>query len=205
MVYNLYKGKIKGDMKKLEFGTKEIIATVTATILYVLFEGIQLSAVNSGGVPAVLYDYFKLRVLVTFLVAAMFGPIVGVIVAVGATMLVTVAFHGDVSIVEVAVYIICALVTGWYYDKYKVLEGGFTRQNIIVFNVIQLMMNVFCSLLFVPLLFFVFYKHDLLTDLVKGVESAVGSIALVGLVGTGIMYVASTIVRKSKKRNVKTL
>ena len=186
-------------LDKLKFGTREVIATAVAVLIYVGAECLQRYGVSLGYVTAASYDYFKLRVLVTCTVAAIFGPIVGVIVAVGAAMIVNVLFYGNISMIEVAAYIINGLAIGCYYEKFGVLEGKFKGIRFIDFNVVQALANLFCSTIFTPLLYFLGGKMSLTTGIVKGYESAVGNIIGVAVFGTIILWLTSCLINKNKK------
>ena len=183
-------------MSKLKFGTEEVIATVVATFLYVLLEWAQRAIAGDIFVPGAIYEFFKFRVLVVCVVAAIYGPVVGIIVAIGSAMIVNVMFYGYISPSEVVAYVINAFVIGYYSENFEVLKGNFKGKRIIDYNAIQFVINLFCSLIYTPLLFFIFEGRNLYEVVKLGMRSAIGNILGVAVFGTIILILVSRISEK---------
>lgn len=178
-------------MNKIKFGTREVIAAIVSIAIYIIVDCIQRYAVQIGLMAEHSYHFFKLRVLVVTVSAALFGPFVGVIVAIAGAVIITVMFSGNVIIVEMLAYAINGLFIGYYSDKFGVMEGEFKRIKILDYNVVQFIANSFCSAIFSPLLMFVVYNEELMLSLKKGVESCIGNVIGSGILGTAILVIIS--------------
>lgn len=178
---------------KVYFGTKEVVTVIIATTTYLIAEWIQQALVASGILSADSYNYFKLRVLVIMLAATVQGPIVGVLVALAGTLLTNLIFYGYVSGAEVVAYIINAIVLGYYSKRLLVSDGGFRGMRVVDFNVIQMVTNIFCSLMFSPV--FLFLTEDMNLDLAvrTGSKSAIGNVVGIGVLATPILMIVSKI------------
>ena len=179
---------------KAKFGTKEVILVCLATALYLGAEWLQQSLVAYGIVGADSYNYFKLRVLAITLSATVQGPIVGLLVAIGGTLLANEIFYGYISGAEIVAYVVNAIVIGYYSDRLRVLKGGFGRKEILDFNVIQIVTNIFCSLMFSPLFLFITEGMNLGLAVNTGSKSAIGNVLGIGVLGTLILMIISKVI-----------
>ena len=186
-------------MKKVDFGTKEVSAVVIAIVLYVIVEVVQRQLIGYEVISAELMDWVRLRILIVIVAAAIFGPIVGVLCGVGGAVLVNVIFYGYVSIGEVITYALCGYLMGRYYDKLAVLEGKFKGISLIDFNAIQVMDNIVCSILFVPLFLMMFDNMKLNDAIMLGFENAVGAIIMTALLGTPCLYLVGKLASVNSK------
>lgn len=181
--------------KDIKFGTEEVISIIITTALYVIMDWVQQYLVMAGILSASSYDYFKFRVLIITLVAVIYGPILGVVVAIGGTLLVNVAFYGYISYAEVGVYVIDAIVLGCCSDTLGVLNGRFTRRKVVDFNMLQMVINIFCSMFMAPFFLFLTEGMNLNEAVNRGAKSAVGNIIGTGIFGTIILIITNSIVK----------
>ena len=185
-------------MEKIKFESKDVIAVIFATTIYVLAEFLEQSLINRGIIFPDVHNWFRMRVLVDIIMAALFGPIVGVVSGVGGALLVNVVYFGSISYVDVLAYGFCGFFVGRYYDKLGVLRGEFQGIKILDFNVIQLLCNLFCSSIISPLLFFLLEGTNLIDSINISLQIAFGSILVTGIIGTLILIIISKIARKRR-------
>ena len=186
-------------MNKLRFGTKEVVAVIAATIIYVLVEAFERYLIGQGLLAEPVLDWVRIRVLMVIVVAAMFGPIVGVVCGVGGALLVNVIFYGYISYSEVVTYALSGYLVGRYYDKLGVLNGEFKGIALVDFNAIQILTHIVCSILFLPLFLFATENELLGTTIVLGVKNAIGAIIETCVLGTPILYIVSKSLKKSHR------
>jgi len=183
-------------MEKIKFGSKEVIAVVFATTLYVLVELLE-RYLMAGGIISGDFDYWiRLRIIIDILMAALFGPAVGVVSGVGGTLLVNVLYYGYISYVEVISFGVCGLLVGRYYNKLGILKGEFSGIRIIDFNVIQIISNLFCSCVIPPLMFFLIDGTNINESIRISFQIAFGSIVVTAILGSAILIIISKLVRR---------
>ena len=82
------------------------------------------------------------------------------------------------------------------------LKGNFKGKRIIDYNAIQFVINLFCSLIYTPLLFFIFEGRNLYEVVKLGIRSAVGNILGVAVFGTIILIIFIRIVERRGLRHL---
>lgn len=184
-------------MIKARFGTKEVIAVVASTIIYLLLEYIQnVIAVNS----TFLYDalgYIQIMVLTIFM--ASFGPIMAVVSSVGVIILEGIMFADGVNIIQIVIWLIYGYLVGRFADKFGVLEGKFKGIILLDYLMVCVFVNATVFMLIAPLLRFIVIHLDIITEIKVMGTFALWNVLYTGVLGTFVLAVISMVIAKRHK------
>lgn len=171
-------------MKKI--GIKEVVAMGIGTAIFVVLTNVQIPVFivpNTGMQP-------RMAVLAFF--AAVFGPVVGTVVGFLGHALGDALFYGSVWWSWVFPEAVVGLAIGFFADRYKVKEGGFTdSKSIILFNFCQVVANAVAWIVVAPILDIVIYKEPINKVFAQGAVAFVLNIVIIGILGTVLLLAYS--------------
>lgn len=187
-------------MGKLKYGTAEIIASFLGIFIFVFLEWLEKTGIFLGVLNNEIYNWLQIRMIILTLVAAMFGPISGVVCGVGGSMLINVLFEYSIDYSEVIVVGLYGLALGRFYDKFKVLAGRFEMQEFIDFCAVQVAASLFSGVLLMPILAFVMEDRYMSSAIIVGIKSVVGNSVTSCFICGVIMTIVSLICKKRKEK-----
>ena len=175
-------------MKK--FGIKEVVAIGIGTALFVALTEVQIPT----GIPN---TSLQPRMAVLAFLSAIFGPLVGAIVGLLGHALGDALFYGSVWWSWVFPEAVVGILIGAFAKKFAVREGGFTRKNIVLFNVVQVVANALAWILLAPALDIAVYAEPANKVFLQGAAAFLGNILIVGILGSLLLAAYSRIAGKS--------
>ncbi|MDD6690419.1 MAG: ECF-type riboflavin transporter substrate-binding protein [Lachnospiraceae bacterium] len=175
-------------MKK--FGIKEVVAIGIGTALFVALTEVQIPT----GIPN---TSLQPRMAVLAFLSAIFGPLVGAIVGLLGHALGDALFYGSVWWSWVFPEAVVGILIGVFAKKFAVREGGFTRKNIVLFNVVQVVSNALAWILLAPALDIAVYAEPANKVFLQGAAAFLGNILIVGILGSLLLAAYSRIAGKS--------
>ena len=175
-------------MKK--FGIKEVVAMGIGTALFVALTEVQIPT----GIPN---TSLQPRMAVLAFLSAIFGPLVGAIVGLLGHALGDALFYGSVWWSWVFPEAVVGILIGVFAKKFAVREGGFTRKNIVLFNVVQVVSNALAWILLAPALDIAVYAEPANKVFLQGAAAFLGNILIVGILGSLLLAAYSRIAGKS--------
>ena len=176
---------------KDKFGIKEVVATGIGVALFVVLTEIQI--------PLVIVPNTALqpRMAVLAFLSAVFGPIVGAIVGFLGHALGDALFYGSVWWSWVVPEAFVGAIIGFYVKKYAIKEGGFAKNQIISFNIMQVIANAVAWIVVAPVLDIVIYAEPANKVFAQGALAFLGNIIVIGILGTLLCTGYSKIFAKS--------
>ena len=176
---------------KVKFGIKEVVAIGIGTALFVALTTVQIPI----GIPN---TYLQPRMAIMGFLAAVFGPIVGAVIGLVGHALGDAIFYGSVWWSWVFPDALVGLAIGLFAAKYKVMEGGFDKKNIILFNAMQLCGNAVAWILAAPILDILIYAEPADKVFVQGLFAFLGNVIVTGVLGTILLVAYSKVAGRSK-------
>lgn len=189
-------------MGKVKYKTPEIIASFLGVFIYVFVEWLEKSGISNGFISGDIYNWVQFRVVIVTLVAAMYGPIAGIVCGVGGSMLINALFEYSISYPEVIVVGIFGLAVGIFFDKFKVLDGKFGRQEFLDFCAVNVAFAIFSGIMVLPLVMYLIENKAMADTIVIGCKSVTGNSVLSCIICGIVMAVVSIIIKN--RRDVKT-
>ena len=188
-------------MEKFRFGTKETVATLCGLALFVIAEWIEVTMISKGIIPAGIYQWVQLRVLVVAAVAVFFGPVSGVFCGVGGDLPINVIFEAVISYPEVMVLGIYGIFMGMYYGKMHYEPAKFGPREWVDFNAVQIFAGIFCALFFAPMTKYFIERVSIYDSVRVGAKSALGNSVLIGLILPIAMAIVGVVKRKEEAKS----
>lgn len=188
-------------MDKFKFQTKEIIATIIGVAVIVIAKWAEVMLVANGTVPAWVFDWARIRVLVVAIIAVFFGPTCGLLCGVGCNMLINVIFESSIIYPEAFVLGVYGLIVGLYYGKTHYDSKHFGIKDFFVFNAVQIMATIVCALFFVPLLRFLTEGSDVFNEVSAGAKRSLGNAVIIGIVCPFIMLMVKCVRRNGREQD----
>ncbi|WP_130837141.1 ECF-type riboflavin transporter substrate-binding protein [Lachnoclostridium sp. Marseille-P6806] len=182
-------------MKK--FGIREVVAAGIGTALFVVLTEVQIPI----GIPN---TYLQPRMAVLAFLSAVFGPWVGAVIGLLGHTLGDAIFYGSVWWSWVFPEAVVAIPVGLFAKKFAVREGGFSKGNIVLFNVVQVIANAAAWIAAAPVLDILVYAEPVSKVFVQGIFAFLGNVIIIGILGTLLMAAYSNVAGKSgslKKEN----
>ena len=174
---------------KLKFGIKEVVALGIGTALFVVLTTVQIPLVivpNTALQP-------RMAILAFF--AAVFGPLVGAGIGLIGHILGDAIFYGSVWWSWVFPELIVGAGIGALAKKFAVKEGKFNNvNNIIVFNITQIVANAIAWILVAPVLDILIYSEPANKVFAQGMFAFLGNFIIIGILGTLLILVYSKVV-----------
>ena len=180
-----------GKFMDKKFGIKEVVAVGIGTALFVVLTEVQIPVV------VVPNTALQPRMAVMAFLAAVFGPIVGAIIGFLGHALGDAMFYGSVWWSWVFPEIVVGGAVGFFAKKFAVREGGFNKNNIILFNVVQIVANAVAWIIVAPVLDIVIYQEPANKVFGQGAFAFLGNIIIIGILGSILLAVYSNISGKS--------
>ena len=106
-------------------------------------------------------------------------------------------FYGSVWWSWVFPEAVVGILIGVFAKKFAVREGGFTRKNIVLFNVVQVVSNALAWILLAPALDIAVYAEPANKVFLQGAAAFLGNILIVGILGSLLLAAYSRIAGKS--------
>ena len=174
-----------------KFGIKEVVATGIGTALFVALTEVQIPL---GFIPNTALQ--PRAALLAFL-AAIFGPVVGGLVGLLGHALGDALFYGSVWWSWVFPDAVFGIAIGLFAKQFAVKEGGFTKKQIVKFNVVQVIGNLIAWVVVAPVLDILIYAEPVKKVFAQGAAAFVANIIAVGVLGTILTAAYSKIGAKS--------
>ena len=186
-------------MNKTKFGTKEIIATVVAVILVCAERSLEEYMVSQGISGMIFFDWVNLQVLTIMIAAVFFGPISGVMCAVGGDLLLNIIFEESINYPEIVALGLYGFFMGMYIGQVHYDRRHFEFRDFIDFNAVQIMGSIILAMFLMPMLDFLINDADLYESVIEGTKMTVGTAAAVGLICPFIMTIVAMVTVPHRK------
>ena len=174
-------------MKKKLFGfnTKTLVGTALGAALFtVLFMYVKIPT----GIPE---TQIQSAYGIGGFFAAMFGPIAGFLIAFIGHALSDIVQYGSAWWSWVIASGVAGLIMGFAYSKLKVDEGILTGQDILVYNIWQIIGNAFAWIVVAPVLDIVVYSEPVELVFAQGLVAAISNAVSAGVIGTILLVLYS--------------
>ncbi len=123
--------------------------------------------------------------------AAMFGPIAGFLIAFIGHAVSDIVQYGSAWWSWVIASGVAGLIMGLVYPKLHVEDGVLTWKDILLYNVVQVLGNVFAWLVVAPVLDIVMYSEPANLVFVQGITAAISNSVSAGVIGSLLMFLYS--------------
>jgi Predicted membrane protein len=123
--------------------------------------------------------------------AALFGPVAGVLIGFIGHALIDFSFGWGIWWSWVIASGISCFVVGLVYPRLKVDEGQFSWKEVILFNVFQLIANAFAWIVVAPVLDIVIYGEPANLVFTQGAVAALSNAVCMGVIGTLLLFLYS--------------
>ncbi len=174
-------------MKKKLFGfnTKTLVGTALGAALFtVLFMYVKIPT----GIPE---TQVHTAYGIGGFFAAMFGPIAGLLIAFIGHALSDIVQYGSAWWSWVVASGVACLIMGLVYPKLKVEEGILTAKDLVLYNVVQVIGNVFAWMVVAPVLDIVIYSEPVNTVFVQGLTATITNAISAGVIGSLLLFLYS--------------
>ena len=155
-------------VEKFRYGTKEIIVTLLGAGLAVLTYYAESLIFAPGSGPYGLFGYIHLRLLVVTLSGVFFGPVAGLLAGLGGELLVNVIFLPTINYPNILALGIYGFFIGLYFGKYHFDPDDLSGSTFVDLAGVMLMAGIFCEMLLLPLLGFLFFDRSLFDAVTDG-------------------------------------
>lgn len=156
---------------------KTVVAIGIGTALFVALSYVQIpSPIPNTSVQP--------RMAIMAFFAAIFGPFAGIAIGIIGHALADALMYGSIWWSWVIAEGILGGAIGFFANKYKIEEGSFGNQEIVTFNIVQLIGNAICWVGIAPLLDIVIYAEPSDKVFLQGGFSAVVNAITIGVIGT---------------------
>ena len=125
------------------------------------------------------------------LMAVLYGPVAGFSIGFIGHALKDLVFYGSPWFSWVIASAVVGLVIGLAAKKLKVNEGEFSKKEMIVFNIYQIIANAIAWILIAPTLDIVIYAEPANKVYLQGAVAGVSNAVTVGVLGTILLYTYS--------------
>lgn len=162
-------------MKKL--GIRSVVAIGIGTALFVVLSYVAIPLVfipNTGIQPR--------TALLTFL-AAIYGPVVGGAVGLLGHVIAD-AVQGGVWWSWVFPDAVYGIIVGLFASKFLIETGGFEKNKILLFNIVQIIANAIAWIVLAPILDILIYAEPANKVFAQGFSAFLGNIITVAILGT---------------------
>jgi len=129
--------------------------------------------------------------------AVLFGPIAGALIAFIGHALSDAVQYGSPWWSWVIASGVCGAVYGIAYKRTGVQEGNFKGKDILVFNIIQIVGNIFAWVVVAPVLDIAIYKEPVNLVFTQGIVAAAMNSVTVAIIGT-LLLIAYAATRTKK-------
>jgi energy-coupling factor transport system substrate-specific component len=174
-------------MKKKLFGfsTKTLVGTALGAALFtVLFMYVKIPT----GIPE---TQIQSAYGIGGFFAAMFGPIAGMLVAFIGHALSDIVQYGSAWWSWVIASGVAGLIMGLVYPKLHVEDGILTWKDILLYNITQIVANVFAWIVVAPVLDIVIYSEPVELVFTQGVVAALTNAVSAGVIGSLLLFLYS--------------
>lgn len=167
---------------KNKFGIKEVVASGIGTALFVVLTTVSIPL---GLIPN---TSLSPRVAVLAFFAAVFGPVTGGIIGFLGHALGDALFYGSVWWSWVFPDALFGIIVGLFAAKFAIKDGGFTKKNVILFNVVQVVANAVAWIVLAPILDILIYAEPANKVFVQGIFAFIGDVIVVAILGSLLCY-----------------
>ena len=167
---------------KNKFGIKEVVASGIGTALFVVLTTVSIPL---GFIPN---TSLSPRVAVLAFFAAVFGPVAGGIIGFLGHALGDALFYGSVWWSWVFPDALFGIIVGLFAHRFAIKDGGFTKKNVILFNVVQVIANGLAWIVLAPILDILIYAEPANKVFVQGVFAFIGDVIVVAILGSLLSY-----------------
>lgn len=174
------------EKKKLfTFSTRTLVATgLGAALFMLLFMFVRIPS----GIPE---TNIETAYGVGGFFAALFGPIAGLLIAfIGHALSDAISYGSPWWSWVIASGVTC-FVTGFSYARLRVEEGIFGIKDMVFYNLVQIIGNVFAWIVVAPVLDMVMYGEPANLVFTQGAFAAISNIISTGVIGTVLLWLYS--------------
>ena len=173
-------------MKKLfEFNTKTLVGTALGAALFtVLFMFVKIPT----GIPE---TQIQSAYGIGGFFAALFGPLAGFLVAFIGHAISDIVQYGSAWWSWVIASGVAGLIMGFAFTKLKVNEGVLTGKDLLVYNIFQIIGNLFAWVVVAPVLDIVMYAEPVELVFTQGLVAALTNAISAGVIGTILLVLYS--------------
>ena len=173
-------------MKKLfEFNTKTLVGTALGAALFtVLFMFVKIPT----GIPE---TQIQSAYGIGGFFAALFGPLAGFLVAFIGHAISDIVQYGSAWWSWVIASGVGGLIMGFAFTKLKVNEGVLTGKDLLIYNIFQIVGNLFAWVVVAPVLDIVMYAEPVELVFTQGLVAAISNAVSAGVIGSILLFLYS--------------
>ncbi|MER2261708.1 MAG: ECF-type riboflavin transporter substrate-binding protein [Psychrobacillus sp.] len=165
-------------MKKSIFSTRTVVAIGIGTAVFLILA--KFAAVPTGIPNTTIQTSYAFLALIS----AIFGPIAGLFVGLFGHALNDLTSYGSIWWSWVISSAFVGLGIGLYFKKFSFEDGEFGKKHIILFNIVQIVVQVIAWAVIAPLLDILIYAEPANKVFTQGIVAAASNIITVAILGT---------------------
>jgi len=165
----------------MNFNIKRIVATAIGAAIFFLLA-------RFASIPIFANTYLTLQYAVLGFFAAVFGPIVGLLIGLIGHTLTDLAFGWGIWWSWVIASAIVGFLAGFVLKAGKVEEGGFEKMDALRFVVGSLLVHAISWGVVAPLLDILIYQEPANKVFVQGLIAGAGNFVITAIVGTLLLF-----------------
>lgn len=181
------------NMKKIRFGTREIVAMVIGVMLFASTRLFENYADINGLVPDWVSVWIRPGMLIVAATAVFFGPVCGMLCGIGGSLVVRALFGTSVKFLELFTMGLFGFLIGLYYGKLHYRNDRFGMREFVDFNVVQTLVGIICGIFIMPLGRFMIDGAGLNEAVVNGTKSTIGTSIMICVVLSTIVFIVSAV------------
>ena len=174
-------------IEKFRYGTKEIIVTAIGSALSVLTYYLEMGLLEALPQATGVLEFMHLRILVVAICAVFFGPMAGMLVGLGGELLINLIFMTSTNYPVITTIGVYGFFIGLYFGKNHYNPNVFTTKTFFDFNAVQLIAIIFCSMMLLPLLWFLADNLNLSEGIIEGGKVVIVNSVIIGIICPFIM------------------
>lgn len=179
-------------MKRIRFGTKEIVALVLGVVLFAGIRVIENYLYTRKIMPSDVYSWVSPGLIVIAAIAVFYGPACGMLCGIGGNLIVRALFGSSVGYLELFTLGLYGLLIGIYFRRLHNRHDGSALREVVDFNVIQVLVGIICGIFVIPLGRFLIDGTGINEAIVNGTKSTVGVSVMAGVILSPIILAVDT-------------
>ena len=177
---------------KYRFGIAEVIAGILGAFLFSTLHMVLTGFLQEGSI----WCCDRIELVIIILIAALFGPYAALISTLAGCFCCSFISGVPIDLVRAVCLGFFSVIIGLYAQKFGVREGMFTQENIIEFNVLQMLMNLIVFVFLMPLFSFFLEGSLIYYSIEEGIEIMLYNIIFVSVIDSVLMQIINMVCRR---------
>ena len=173
---------------KFKIGIKEIVVVLIGSALFFSFT---VFSVPYDIIPS---TSIEIRAAVLSFVAAVYGPVAGLLTGILGHCLGDVLFYENISISWTIAEGIFGFILGWFFDTFHISDGRFGIKELINFNLTQIMANAIAWIVVAPALDLIFVGESIQKAVTQGFFAFFSDTLIIAFVDSIVFLILSKLI-----------